>query len=295
MKFRKIIFSLVLIATSLLAERVLAAQIYFEQKLPKTANIRAGDEILLDVILDSKDVEYNALEGHLSVSSEFSIKEIVTGNSLISIWLENPQNHENDQVTFSGITPSGYNNQRGLIFSVILKAEKRGSGKITVNNLNLFRNDGLGTREAESSVEKTFYIGDLSRGEIPYTITLEDSKNPMIAEVELVREKDLFDGDWSLLFLGSDKGSGIERFSVIEGSEIFENVSSPYHITHQRLNKKISLIAHDADGNSEIVSVSIPGKVCLGRNCYGWLEPTIIIFIGITIWVFLKSRCKKSF
>ncbi len=295
MKFSKYTIIFFAFVSLIISSKVFAGSISIEQKLPETSTIHVGDEILLTITLDSQNTEYNAIEGELTISPNFTVSEIITGNSFISVWLENPQDHASNIISFSGITPSGYNNQQGEVFSMILKSQSRGVGSIAIDKLSLFQNDGLGTRESKSKIQKNVTITNLPEGKEPYVLSIADINKPEIVKAELVREYDLYDGDWALVFLGVDKGSGVESFDVIEGAKIFDDVTSPYRLRHQRLTKRISVQATDADGNQALVFVDMPGRFCVGNNCYGVVEIVLVILVvfGIFMIRFWKNRPKR--
>ncbi len=273
---QKIILLGILVFTS---SNVFAGDILVEKVLPESDNIRVGDEILVNLWLDSEGVVYNAVEGEVVVASNFDILKVITGNSLVSVWLENPVDFVDNKIRFSGIAPAGYNNASGSVFSMVLKANKAGRGNIDLKDLSIFRNNGEGTREDIADKTLALSIKELSSETEPYLISVKDTTPPEEFSVELVRDPNMFDGKYVLVFRASDKGSGVRSYDVVEGKRIFKQVKSPYELENQNLNGKIKVIAYDYENNGRIEEIVPEGKICIGYKCFG--KGSIIAIAGV--------------
>lgn len=262
-----------------------AGNLTLEKSLPATNNLKVGDEVLLNVNFQSDSQVFNALEGKLSVGRGFEIVKAVTGNSIISVWLKNPANFEGGSVEFAGITPAGYNREAGLAFSMILRAKESGSTKISLTDAKLFLNDGKGTEQKVFDKSLSFNISSASEEYEPYKISVRDITAPEEFKIQILKDPNLFDGRWTLVFGTQDKGSGIRAYDVFEGNHVFKQVTSPYVLENQRLNGKIKVVAIDHEGNITTESLTPPGKVCLGTNCFGWVTIVVIVVLvfGSTI------------
>jgi hypothetical protein len=291
----KKIFKISFIFTiALIANTSFAAQISLEKVLPKSQSTQVGDEILLELSFSGASVSYNALEGSINVPSNFTIQKVTTGASFVSLWLENPTNFSQNKITFSGIIPSGYNAPEGQIFSIVLRATDVGSGVVQVSDINLFRNNGTGTSDHIAGREFPFTVLASSKDYVPYVISVTDSVPPENFSVSLVQDTNLFDGKYALIFKASDKGSGIASYDVSEGREVFKHVESPYLLKNQRLHGKIYVTAYDFEGNSEVETVRVPHRVCIGVSCFGTVPSVIGILVVITLLIwFLRTKLKK--
>lgn len=289
----KIFIKIFLIATFVFfAPHVFAGSISISKILPATNDLKIGDEILIEVGLSSQGTEYNAAEGLLVVPEIFEVQGVVTGNSFISVWLENPADFKENQIRFSGITPAGYNQEKGLVFSVVLKAREAGFGNLELQNTGLFQNDGLGTRENVREQTFPLYVRNPKDGETPYLVSIKDETPPEEFTIEILRDPNLFDGKRTLVWSALDKGSGIASYDVFEGRNVFKHVGSPYVLENQRLSGKIKVIAYDHEGNTREASVNPPGKVCFGYSCFG-LAHAFIVLALITVFFILWRKHKK--
>lgn len=288
-KFLKLILIFILVIN---AKSVLAGNITVEKSLPKVSDIKVGDEVLVTVDLKSDGTAYNAVEGTILVNDKFEIEKTITGSSVISIWLENPNNFSGNSINFSGIVPSGYNAESGQIMSIVLKAKSSGAGSISLKNANLFENDGLGTSIRIPEKDLWLNIAGAPANYEPYKISVKDETSPEVFKVSLIREKDLFDGKYALIFRADDKGSGIKEYDITEGKKVFKQVNSPYLLENQRLNEKIYVTAFDFTGNSREVRVVVPNKVCIGIKCfnkYAFIVVCALVIVSLVLW-FLKKK-----
>lgn len=274
-------------------QSVFSAEINISKVLPDSNDLKVGDEVLLNIVLDSEDTVYNALEGELLIPDNFDIKNVITGNSFISVWLENPTNFNENSVRFSGITPAGYNNKEGIVFSLVLKVKQEGEEKVSFKNVLVFRNDGLGTYDTPSVNNLSLKTRDIKEGEESYIVSVKDTTPPEEFKVTLVKDLNIFEGKYALIFSTLDKGSGLKSYDVIEGRDVFKQVESPYLLKNQALNEKIYIKAIDFEGN-ETVSVFKPlNKICIGINCYGYVELSVFILIAFgLVFILWKKKIK---
>lgn len=272
---------------------VFSAEINITKVLPNSNDLKVGDEVLLNISLDSQDVVYNALEGEILIPDNLEIKNVVTGNSFVSVWLENPTNFKENSIRFSGITPSGYNSKEGNVFSLILKVVNKGEKNISFKDVLVFKNDGLGSsvKPSINSINlKTRYIKE---GEDPYIVSVKDTTPPEEFKVTLVRDLNIFEGKYALIFSTLDKGSGLKSYDVVEGRDVFKQVESPYLLKNQALNEKIYIKAIDFEGNETVSMFKPSGKICIGVSCYGYIGSSVFVLVVIGLgFILWKKRIK---
>lgn len=276
-------------------QNVFSAEIKIEKVLPETNDLKVGDEILVNFNLDSEGVVYNALQGEVLIPKNLEIKSVVTGGSFVSVWLENPNNFKDNIIKFSGITPAGYNNEEGNIFSLVLKVVNKGEENISIKNTNVFRNDGLGTSNTPSVNAFNIKTRYLKEGEDPYIVSVKDITPPEEFYPTLVRDLNIFDGKYALIFSTLDKGSGIKYYDVIEGRDVFKQVESPYLLKNQSLNEKIYIKAIDFEGNERVSVFKPSNKICIGISCYGYATFFLFIVVAFGLGFILWKKRKKLF
>lgn len=286
-KFFKIIFILVL---SIAAERIIAADFVISQELPKTNDIKVGDEILVNINFLAEGLNYNAFEGEITLGENLEVIKTITGNSFVSVWLEDPADFSPSGIKFSGITPAGYNREQGILFSIVLKAVSSGAGEISLENASVYRNDGAGTGEKPAADSRRLPIRSISEGEEPYRIAVQDTTAPEEFALELVRDPNLSDGRYALIWNALDKGSGIASYDLSLGYSVFKQVESPYVLEKRLPHGKIKVIAYDHEGNTRESILIPPGTVCIPGACFGAIHGIIFVVIVIGLIIIWRKR-----
>lgn len=250
--------------------------------------IKVGDEVLVEVEIKTGEEIYNAVGGELLVDPGFEVRQIVTGNSIVSAWIENPIKSKTNDLKFSGIIAGGLKGN-GSIFQIILVPKKQGNLIIQMKDPSIFLNDGLGTEEKLNSQSITLNIRNIQPGESNSKISLIDKTPPEYFEVTLVKDKNIADNKYVVVFEASDKGSGIKTYEVLEGKKLFKQAESPYVLVNQRINERIYIKAIDGSGNERIVKLDLPNKICLSVKCFDQTT-TIIILVLISLVSFILWR-----
>ncbi len=290
---QKLLKQIFLFSILLLAAPTFAASISLEKILPSGNDLKVGDEVLLDLGLVSGGIEHNAIEGVLKVPPNFSIEKVITGQSFITIWIEDPTNFEKDTITFSGITPAGYNKEIGNVFSVVLRAKSAGAASVEASSVNVFKNDGLGTSISLGPDDLVLRVRGSKEGELPYLISLKDATPPEEFSIELLSNSDLFDGKYAIVWNTRDLASGIAAYDVYEGRRVFKQVVSPYVLENQKLNGKIKVIAYDNAGNTTEALLVPQNRFCIGVDCYRYSTVAIFAVLVLALLLLLWRKLKK--
>lgn len=255
LKFKIIIFIAIFLFS---ASSVFAAETFFKIK---NSDIQAGDKFEAEFFLNTEDEYINAIEGKIIFPEKlFEVKEIRDGNSIINFWVERPK-AKNGEILFSGIIPGGYGylDKKGLIFSIIFQSIQEGAGLIETRDIKALLNDGKGT-EANTKTSNLQIIARLSDGQgskqapaSPAAFGRMDFDMPESFEPKIASDPNIFDGKYFAVFATQDKGLGIARYEVCEGSKRkCATAESPYLLQNQKLNKKIFVKAVDKAGNERV-------------------------------------------
>ena len=87
-------------------------------------------------------------------------------------------------------------------------------------------------------------------------VEIIDSDPPEDFRPEISRDQNIFENRWFLVFATQDKGLGIARYEVCEGSKRkCAPAESPYLLKNQKLNKNIFVKAVDKNGNERIAII----------------------------------------
>ncbi len=263
--------------------------------VPAELSLAVNQEVRVDIYLNAENQAINAVAGKLLLPSNgLKLEEISDGNSLLSFWVEKPT-RQGDEITFAGVTPGGYEGQRGLLFSLFFSGETVSSQEIKWQELQVLANDGQGTSVPVSSSLLKAEITPLVPGETN-NISIIDSEVPEKFELVISRDPLIFDNQWFLVFATQDKNSGIARYEVKEESLIgdesvdgeWHEQNSPYLLTDQTGTSRISVKAIDRAGN-EIISIlepENPTMIIAYWNYFFWTRLGAII-VSVLVWLIL--------
>ena len=261
--------------------------------ISQTHEINVGQQFQIDVILNTEGESINAVEGKIVFPAELlELKEIRDGNSSINFWIEKPHSSQSGVIVFSGITPGGLLGPKELLFSVVFRAKKEGSGTIQTDGFRVLRNDGEGTPANIKISPLQFSISQKSSPISPAIESIKDTEFPEDFKPIIASDPSIFDGKYFLVFVTQDKISGIANYKVREGKWGWFNVAeSPYLLIHQSLDRKIFVKAVDKNGNERIAVVEPRYSIKWYENYWIWI---IIIILGVIIAYLVKRILWKK-
>lgn len=236
----------------------------------------AGDTFLVKVTLNSLGKQINSLGGTILIPKDlYDVKEIMIGESFVSLWTERPEikttpevDSTSTEISFSGGLPGGYSGSDGVIFTFVLKAKNKGASAINIKDFTAFLNDGKGT--LASSVQITPLSGTVKNDpSLPneiYTIK-EDNTPPEQFEPSIARDPSIENNRYFISFFAVDKGTGIKSYDVEEDpillsvfgyKKVWKDSVNPQILYFQKWGSNIKVIATDMDGNSREEIISKP-------------------------------------
>jgi hypothetical protein len=264
-----------------------AAEIFFETQ---KNNFTKNEKFSVQVFLNTENVSVNAIEGSIIFPVDLlEVEEIIDGNSAINFWVEKPYITDKQMVSFSGITTGGLNGSKKFMFSIIFVAKATGNGFITFSEIEVLKNDGLGTKI--KAVPKPLLISvDSKLSSIKDENGVKDPNSPEDFIPIVGRDPTIFDGQYFVVFSTQDKGLGVDYYEVKEGFwGSYAVASSPYLLQDQSLTKTIYVKAVDRGGNMRVVTVS-------AQNHPKWYQDYFIISIIVLLfgWLFFSKKYVKN-
>ncbi|MCX6755690.1 MAG: cohesin domain-containing protein [Candidatus Nomurabacteria bacterium] len=234
-----------------------------------TPTLGVGDEFTVQVILSNNTENVNAISGDINFDDNLlSAESILSANSIVPIWIENPRISGNS-IIFSGIMPGGYqsvvdpvtqNPIEGVILNITFKVKAQGVGKISFNDIHVYKNDGLGTEDITQTRELFLNLNSIGSH---YVVSIVDTISPEDFTPMISKDSNMYDGQSVLVFNTNDKQSGIDHYEIKEGNRNWILAESPYLLVDQTLSSEISIKAIDLAGNYKIEKVNsrnIPSK-----------------------------------
>lgn len=279
------------IALTLLSRSCLAVDIFL---FSANKEILSDDQVVT-LGLDTGEDKINAISGELSYSQDIlELVSISNANSIIPLWVEAPSTKNSGLVSFSGVVPGGFSGQ-GKIISLIFKAktgDKDVVNLVKIKKIDILRNDGSGT-----IVPLKIITPNVSLVRSLDLASVGDTNAPESFRPVLSQNDPLLGNQSYLIFNTTDKGSGIEKYFVIESptklkdknNSLWVEATSPYLLQDQTLSSYVYVKAVDRAGNSLVVELE------RGKKFYQIWWFWVIIIMALTSVSLWWKRKRKSF
>jgi len=259
--------------------------------------VGAGDIVHVGILVDSL-IPVNAFSGTLTYSKTLLEPVAVSdGDSVVNLWITHPAVPTvGAAIPFAGVTPGGFSGSSGTLFSVLFRARSAGIAKISLADLQVLRNDGVGGKELVLSKPLSISIARKSLG--GYTEPA-DTTPPEVFSAYLGTDPQVFDGRSYLVFAAVDKASGVDRYAVAESRVpafllmLFPLswttvAASPIVLQDQNLTSTVYIRAIDRAGN-ERLSVFPP------IHLFTAYEKAVLMGILIVVVLLSQRRWGRRF
>ena len=289
----KKICSVLVFSAILLPGLSLASSVYIDTN---HSEFFVGDTILFSVRIDSEGKNINAVEGEVLLDHAVdaaSLTDINTSGSTFTLWPNKPLPSErNARISFAGGVPGGFVSKDAIVFNVVLKLHKTGQIALSPDNIEVYLNDGKGTKDEVG-------VKDLIVNVLPRTsgakaaddwsnIVLNDKTPPEPFEVYVGQEDSVFDGKKFLSFSSTDEQSDISYYEVIEGDLLPVRSSDTYVLQEQNKPVKVMVIAYDSAGNAR-ESLYSPVSYTVAYFVIGAFIGILLLILFLVV-VFKKMR-----
>lgn len=218
-------------------------------------NIPQGGEGVLVFNVDTLNEKINAVSGEILIPGGVEIQKILTGGSVIVLWLEKPT-FSGNKIVFSGMTPGGFQGNKEL-FSLVVRPTTGYPIPFTLSGLEAYKNDEEGT--AIETTAQTFVLRPSSGDGTQ--VTFDDQIPPEVFVPVIATDPALFDGKPFVSFVAQDKGVGVARYEWASSylfspdESDWKPAESPLPLSQGLLWQKIHIRAVDALGNATEVSI----------------------------------------
>jgi hypothetical protein len=254
----------------------------------------------VNVALDTQGDNVNAVQGELTFPSNlFTFEGIDDAASPISLWIESPREILPGKISFSGIVPGGFIGYASSVIGVVLTpATSSGIGVIALEHAQLLRNDGAGSAMAFTSLNQTIRIaatstmasGTPTEFGIPFTV-------PQEFVPAIIKDPGIYGGRYSIVFVTTDKGSGINHYDVAEvpAGAMPQDASwtaamSPYLLQDQTLSSDIYVRAVNNVGGVTIAMVQarFPHRSALAIAL--WILAVMLLVLIVFVAIHVRRR-----
>lgn len=287
-----------------------AATLYFDP-VHTSAPIKGVGEVTL--LLNPELEHINAVEGVITFPAELiEVTRVSLQNSIIPFWVEEP-NVQEGLVHFSGIIPNGFNGLReayaterksGIVLTLEYRGIGEGTGAFSVEDAQVFLNDGNATRAVLSTVPADLTI-QASEG----TQNTEDEVDVIPPErfpVYITNDSSLAGSQWFAVFSTVDKGSGVAYYEVAEAEKGVEDnikwnrATSPYILQDQTRSKDVRVRAIDHAGNVREADtatdfLSSDQQLPLSkRSDTGILAVALLVLVGAVFFILYVHKRRRA-
>ena len=245
------------------------------------AVVNQGDVFTATISLNTGDQSINTVEGDLKYNEKnIKIESVNIGNSFVNLWIEKPNAQIPGDIHFSGITPGGIITRDGEIFKVTFRTQIEGDVKLSLDNINLYLNDGKGSpvlakiNNADIKINKEKNLNNT-------VVALNDKVPPEKFNITRTKDESIFNNNYFIVFSTVDKESGVDHYQVCEFFNCI-TAESPFLLKDQTPFYYIRVKAYDLNGNyisSTIVSM--------------WLILLIILLIvfvcGLGVYFYVRN------
>jgi hypothetical protein len=111
-----------------------------------TETVFVGEPTVFKLYVDTGGNEINVLEGSFRVVGLAEIVGVNKEGSVFSLWPEDPEISNKQEVSFTGGTPGGVFGKDLRVFDLSIVPESAGTISFKLDNLAAYLNDGVGTK-----------------------------------------------------------------------------------------------------------------------------------------------------
>jgi hypothetical protein len=289
---KKYLLSLFVLFSFFIAKDVFASSVFLSA--PKNI-VGLEEQFYVDLLVDPEGSVINGVDGSINFNDEeISLIRTEEGKSVIGLWIESPKVVEKNIIKLSGVIPNGFDgvidpfNPKhklpGIVARFVFKGLKPSKSHIITSPFVVSLNDGLGTLENKESFNVSIAVQNILT---PFVYTNPTDINPEL-EYEIIRDPNLFNNKYTLIFQAKDKITGIEKVMIKEGRKDWKEIESPYQLEDQSRHSVISLLAINFSGASIIKTIEP-----LPRDIINPVNIIMVIVFAILVFVILKKIYDK--
>lgn len=291
-------------------------------KAPK-ATYSVGDSFQISLLIDTHGQIINTVSGKIVVPQDkLAIIDTRYGNSIITLWVDRPKISGNE-IIFSGGVPGGFGGSAGSILSFGVKAKSEGDALVTLADIKVLLNDGLGTelvvaKESLSLSIKKAVIKTPVPTPTPQSPTTTPATEEPPTPIEVYAPSPdtvhpeafipivssnptVADNKYFVSFSAVDKDSGIGHYEITEKPFLISfitskfdtapaNIESPYVLKWQIWPTEIFIKAYDQAGNFKEGYATKPMHPGLLWSLFAGV---LAVAILVTRYIYKPRRPKK--
>lgn len=248
----------------------------------------------VSVFVKSDQEKINTFAGRIGYPQQIlEVSEVRDAGSIINFWVEPAKVIEAGAISFAGITPGGWQGDRGSLLEIIFRVKEAGKGLVEFNQGEAYLNDGNGTRTTFDDGNLSF---DVSSAGTPASYEISDKIPPEPFKINLGRSPSIYDNRWFVAFSTEDEQSGIDHYEVVEGgseeppTKGWKTFVGNYVLSDQGLESYVFVKAIDKKGNSRI---EVLPPAIVKANYQKYLISGTILIVAISAYLWFQKRRGK--
>jgi hypothetical protein len=288
------IFILIFILNLFFANKIFAATLTL---VPSKTSVGVGEQFYVDLMLDTNSQSINTITGSITFPGDsVSFVREEDGKSMVNLWVEKPKLEDNT-ISFAGVISNGFEGVidpfnpshmlPGLIIRLVFEPKTPGDLNFSTSTFSLNLNDGLGTEIEAPSATDTITVGNYDN-KLKYVSKEEGSPE---LEAYIVRDPNIYNNKYVLIFNATDKDTGIKSVKIKEGIRDWKEIQSPYLLLDQSRHSSITLEATSYSGSGIIMSID---KVPYDYKSLAINSFIIILILILVILIARKIYVKKK-
>lgn len=218
---------------------------------PSSGNFSAGERFVANVTVTS-DVSMNAASASISFPQDVLSVESVQKGSVLNFWVVEPSySNSSGNISFEGVSLSGFQGTNGSVVTVVFRAKKAGTALVKIESNQILANDGLGTditavpQAAQYSIQPAVVTKPSQKEVVP------PAPAPAPQDIVTERKEELLDAP---VLTMATKG----REDIIVGKSKYPRASAVITYTSETGAKVFSSVTADSDG---VFSDTIPASL----------------------------------
>lgn len=301
--------------------------------LPERTVIHKGEQISVDVLLDTKGANINAISGRLVFESNLlKLDSLSTANTILKQWVEAPRvisesdkkigtliQENKSYIQWSGIIPGGFDGLQsafykgtkpGNVLRVNFTVLSDAPAVLSFSNTEAYANDGKATNVPVENNNLVIQVvpgnpsvisPKIQRKNIQKNIVSNPKTLDIFAEVK--QSEIVVNNKWFLIFSSATTTTNIDHYEVVESKSknpdeisdyLWRKTGSPYVLSDQNRNSYIFVRAVDIFGNS-YVKMIYPDSFATAHSSSGTIEILVFLFGVLVIYSYAKrGKNKKS-
>jgi len=268
----------------------------------------ANDTYAVDLILDTKKDNINTLEASISYSdTDFDLKNVLTGDSVINFWIQKPAIN-NNLIHFVGSIPAGYSGSNGKIVTLVFqpKTETRILVLKFLNDSNnpsrVFLNDPSATEKSILVNQFSFNLDTVTATNL--TTSIVDKERPDPFTIAISPSSSLPLNNVFVIFNTEDNSSGIDYYEMAQANTLkemqdtpnlnWQKIESPTVLNLAQAPRFLAIKAVDKASNFEISVADLkPSKTeRISHYVFTLVIVSLIIILVISSFYYRMKRNK---